>query len=1046
MAEYVGRLGRLARQAFRSGGRASWRAQLRSATLLDQIRHPDEQLPDFTFDAVELARANDLVRLAELERTPRERRADPGDLREVAQTYSDLALRIPRGDPRRMEQLALAASTWSLAGYQANAAAIARGYMAEIDLQTGSAPLTARLTSQAAPAGIAAVVAAVLRRDVREVGRLGAVAANATPGLGRRLVAEAGEEPLDMADTAVLAAYGLAGRAARALARFWRMGDRPAGQRAVDDLRRAAKLMLDAAVVDTWALLDNLAHVVEDLVATSPWRLLRRADTWNRVWDRYLRSLAVAKFPVVQVWPSQRSALDAGLLDRGRPNLAITMPTSAGKTNIAEWAILDALAAPASPGSPRKLVVYIVPSRALAGEVERHLTRTLGRVGLRVSGLFGGAEHVQYELRLIATTDVLVVTSEKFDLLLRNDDSIVERIALIVADEGHLLGERTRGLRLELVLARARRHAPRARLLVLSAVLPNGEDVAAWIEPNAAGRNLVNVRWSPSTLRAGVFSWQGRAVDGQHGVVTYRASDVDHGFFLPYVITRHKKSTRLFPTEKKDIAAELAVHYERLGPVLIAAPKKASARAVAAAVMKACKTHDVTFGADGSGTIPVEVLTQRERVTAAVAEFAGEDHELSTMARAGVAYHHADIPEPVRREIEQAYRSGAIRVLCATSTLGQGVNLPAKTVIVSGTLRNRDDELPVRDFQNVAGRAGRPFRETEGHVILVADSTAEANRLRARYITDPQLEPVYSTLLRLYAALLTRRMGGRAELDELPDDLEFGDDVEGDLAEWAETLDLQLLSLLAEEVVETADEAVLVAAVDTALRATLGAVQIERAGAPLHPLSRFAARRIKAVAARVPDADLRHAFVRTGLSLAGCESALTAAEAVVGALEDNPELLLEERWADLRSLLLAQAIDVAEVRRTCAQEKINPAAVPALAADWMDGLGVDELRQRHGDTLGATDPMKFAKVLDRIVVQNLAWVLSAVVQLIEHTLDDDAFEGPITAVAAMAKYGVNTVAACYAASVGIRHRPDAMTIGSLFPTDLGSSFAASSTG
>ncbi len=986
MAEYVGRLGRLARQAFRSGGRASWRAQLRSATLLDQIRHPDEQLPDFTFDAVELARANDLVRLAELERTPRERRADPGDLREVAQTYSDLALRIPRRDPSRMEQLALAASTWSLAGYQANAAAIARGYMAEIDLQTGSAPLTARLTSQAAPAGIAAVVAAVLRRDVREVGRLGAVAANATPGLGRRLVAEAGEEPLDMADTAVLAAYGLAGRAARALARFWRMGDRPAGQRAVDDLRRAAKLMLDAAVVDTWALLDNLAHVVEDLVATSPWRLLR----------------------------------------------PITMPTSAGKTNIAEWAILDALAAPASPGSPRKLVVYIVPSRALAGEVERHLTRTLGRVGLRVSGLFGGAEHVQYELRLIATTDVLVVTSEKFDLLLRNDDSIVERIALIVADEGHLLGERTRGLRLELVLARARRHAPRARLLVLSAVLPNGEDVAAWIEPNAAGRNLVNVRWSPSTLRAGVFSWQGRAVDGQHGVVTYRASDVDHGFFLPYVITRHKKSTRLFPTEKKDIAAELAVHYERLGPVLIAAPKKASARAVAAAVMKACKTHDVTFGADGSGTIPVEVLTQRERVTAAVAEFAGEDHELSTMARAGVAYHHADIPEPVRREIEQAYRSGAIRVLCATSTLGQGVNLPAKTVIVSGTLRNRDDELPVRDFQNVAGRAGRPFRETEGHVILVADSTAEANRLRARYITDPQLEPVYSTLLRLYAALLTRRMGGRAELDELPDDLEFGDDVEGDLAEWAETLDLQLLSLLAEEVVETADEAVLVAAVDTALRATLGAVQIERAGAPLHPLSRFAARRIKAVAARVPDADLRHAFVRTGLSLAGCESALTAAEAVVGALEDNPELLLEERWADLRSLLLAQAIDVAEVRRTCAQEKINPAAVPALAADWMDGLGVDELRQRHGDTLGATDPMKFAKVLDRIVVQNLAWVLSAVVQ---------AFEGPITAVAAMAKYGVNTVAACYAASVGIRHRPDAMTIGSLFPTDFGSSFA-----
>jgi hypothetical protein len=136
----------------------------------------------------------------------------------------------------------------------------------------------------------------------------------------------------------------------------------------------------------------------------------------------------------------------------------------------------------------------------------------------------------------------------------------------------------------------------------------------------------------------------------------------------------------------------------------------------------------------------------------------------------------------------------------------------------------------------------------------------------------------------------------------------------------------------------------------------------------------------------------------------------------------------------------AHAANVTEVQRTCTQEKIDPTAIPALAVDWIDGLGVDELRQRHGDALGATDPMKFAKVLDRIVVQNLAWVLSAIVLLIEHRLDE-AVDGPISAAAAMAKYGVNTVAACYAASVGIRHRPDAMTIGSLFPTNPGSSFA-----
>ena len=108
----------------------------------------------------------------------------------------------------------------------------------------------------------------------------------AVRGIRRRFVEQAGEDWLDPADTAVLAAYGLVARAARAVARFWRFGSREAAQRAVDDVRHATKLMLDSAVVDTWALVDNLAHVVEDVVATSPWRLLRRTLRWNALWQR----------------------------------------------------------------------------------------------------------------------------------------------------------------------------------------------------------------------------------------------------------------------------------------------------------------------------------------------------------------------------------------------------------------------------------------------------------------------------------------------------------------------------------------------------------------------------------------------------------------------------------------------------------------------------------------------------------------------------------------------------------------------------------------
>jgi hypothetical protein len=101
--------------------------------------------------------------------------------------------------------------------------------------------------------------------------------------------------------------------------------------------------LLNAGVVDTFNLVDNPAHVVEDIIAVSPWRRLRGTDRWGDRWRCYLRTWALDKYPLLQVWPSQQAAIDTGLLRAPRSNLLITMPTSACKANIAEWAILDAV-------------------------------------------------------------------------------------------------------------------------------------------------------------------------------------------------------------------------------------------------------------------------------------------------------------------------------------------------------------------------------------------------------------------------------------------------------------------------------------------------------------------------------------------------------------------------------------------------------------------------------------------------------------------------------------------------------------------------------
>ncbi|MFC8956743.1 DEAD/DEAH box helicase [Streptomyces sp. NPDC057101] len=388
------------------------------------------------------------------------------------------------------------------------------------------------------------------------------------------------------------------------------------------------------------ALLRLLAHAVEDIVSTSPWLLLRRASSWSRTCERYLKALIVSNRPLTQVWPSQRTALDAGLLDARAHNLTVTMPTPAGKTHIAEWAILHA---PSDTGEADEspfglclrymdpsLAVYVVPTRALAAQVERHLATSLELVGLRVSSLFGGAEHVRYENQLLDYTDVLVVTTEKLDLLLRNTPELASRLRLVLVDEGHSIDRSARGLRLEMVLTRIRRTTPSARIVLLSAVLPNGEDIARWLEPTADGTNHAEIDWSPSQLRTGVFSWQGQEKDGQTGSIQYGTAQ-GRDFFVPKVLTRRLTRTRLSPRDAKDVAAALALHFERLGPVLISTTQPSYARAAAGALQTALrKTDNLALGMDCTDIGQRRRLSdQRLALSEKIAELLGEEHASS---------------------------------------------------------------------------------------------------------------------------------------------------------------------------------------------------------------------------------------------------------------------------------------------------------------------------------------------------------------------------------------------------------------------------------
>ncbi|MFF3381322.1 DEAD/DEAH box helicase [Streptomyces sp. NPDC002680] len=1031
MRDYNGTAYRLGREALTAGEAAPiLRAQLRSHVLAEQISI-DGATAAYTYDVRELRRGLALARMGQLTRTPRERRADPGPLRAIAQAYADLAERYETADPQRVELLAIAATTWSLAGYQANSAALAASFRSEVRqyfAQGESQVIESETTS--APYRIAELTGAVLQRDIGDVARLGARAQNELPRLGQQLMAAAADGLADQSDAAVLAAYGLTGRAARSLAALWRLGDRAAGRAAIADLRKASSILLDASVVDTWTLTDSLAYVVEDIVATSPWLLLRRAVTWSRLWERYLKALIIADRPMTQVWPSQRKALDAGLVDTPARNLAVTMPTSAGKTHIAEWAILHALAP--QPGEhdtwwlqPR-LAVYVVPTRALAAQVERHLAESLELVGLRVSALFGGVEHVRYETQLLDFTNVLVITSEKLDLLLRNVPELAQRLALVLVDEGHNLDASERGLRLEMLLTRIRRDTPTARIVLLSAVLPNGEALARWLDPTADGTNHANIRWTPSQLRTGVFYWRGLGGTIEYGTQGRR------DFFVSQVLTRHRKVKRLFPSDPKDVAAALALHFDRLGPVLVASPTRGGAHAAAKALGAALRGTDAaTLGAHENGSVTLEILTRRLELSAEIARHTGDGHDLTLMVLGGYAYHHAGVPQAVRHSLERAYREGTLRVLCATSTLSQGMNLPTKTVIIPSTWRNRK-QISVRDFWNTAGRAGRAFRETEGHVILIAEDQRKANELRRRYLDRNKIEAVRSTLAQLYVDLVRARLGGNPQQGHDITTLDLADPEDGNSVAWAEGLDIQLLALLAEEAVDSPDQHLLEQAAHTLLSHTLGAHQLGAYNWPLEPLARFSTRRVKSIATRLPDRAVRAGIVRTGLSVQGGIDALTAADHIHATINTRPELLTTDHWPELQQLILTAATEVQELQRSATKNKIPVDAIAPTAIDWIAGAPLKDLHRDHKDDLQTDDITATTTITDNVIAHDLAWVVSALFQLLELRRDVPA-EGTMATLPAMIKYGVDSPTACYASSIGIHDRTAAIALASHCP-------------
>lgn len=493
-----------------------------------------------------------------------------------------------------------------------------------------------------------------------------------------------------------------------------------------------------------WLIIRLLKIILYNFQNSSLWSVLQPLLPAKHMTEKYIQLLSNLKPPVIEMWPSQTVSLPFAVGDNN--GAVINLRTSGGKTRIAEIAILKTLST-----HIMSKVLYLAPFRSLAFEIEQSLNRTFFPLGFTVSQLYGGSTANLTDFELINQSQIIIATPEKAKALIRCGSGIEKEIKLIVIDEGHLLGAEKRHIRNEMFLTHIKEFALRngIRVLLLSAVLPNADDLAQWIADDSS--LVAKSEWKPSLERLGLLLWDGNRVR-----LEWKS---DGEPFNPRFIQKKPlgfgRRRTPFPNTKNEAIAATAIRLAQNGTVMIYSARANSIKGIAESVLLALGEHPEDYPWNNSLWNVFQSLCTEEL---------SNDEIILTAARKGVICHSNRLPPLVRIAIERLMRSKPPLVIIASSTLGQGVNVDISTVIVA-TPYYSDEPISNRDFWNICGRAGRAFSDAEGKILYAIDTTRKQwqvnkdKRLAEAYFDNQRMEEVQSGLnLALRAILRIAKM------------------------------------------------------------------------------------------------------------------------------------------------------------------------------------------------------------------------------------------------------------------------------------------------
>lgn len=709
-----------------------------------------------------------------------------------------------------------------------------------------------------------------------------------------------------------------------------------------------------------------MAATARQLADNAIWTVTRAVNSRVTKFVHSLVDRGRGNKALFDVLPPQRRALaEQGLLGSSRRAVVVSLPTSSGKTLIAQFRILQALN---QFDHERGWVAYLAPTRTLVRQVTRRLRRDFEPLGVLVEQVSPALEVDGVEAELLREIGenrefrILVTTPEKLDLMLRQDweEKIGRPLTLVVVDEAHNIQEGARGLKLELLLATINAECRMAQFLLLTPFISNAREVARWLgEANSDDISLA-MDWQPNDRVVGIVKpekgarLKGNSYDYHLNLETVHTTRATLAIDELILLSKDLNSKKTFSqiSKSSEVAVVTAAQLKKRGPVIVMHSTPTNVWSLAKKLRSDANRRSV-------------LSEQVKLVQEFLALEMGQGFPLIDLLAHGVGVHHAGLSDDTRSLMEWLFENEELDFLVATTTIAQGVNFPVSGVVMASHQYPYGQDIPPADFWNIAGRAGRVDQGSLGVVALAAADDVKANKLRE--FINRQTGELNSALIRLVA-----------DAGDFVDNLEL---IVYQKPEWS-----AFVQYLAHTYRQMGQPQAFADQIEQVLRGTFGFGKL-RASNPNQASRLLNGIRTYADYLSQPRQPLK-LVDSTGFSLQSIKTAMIAAgQEGIGKDAWNAQSLFSQE-SDTLKKMMGVLLKVPELRDNL--EEVTGNAGPngdklaLIIKDWVSGCSLPDIAQRHfsKDGRDATEALTACgQNLFGKLTQTAAWGLGALLSI-----------------------------------------------------------------